>query len=246
MVLPGKLASTTLGDLLGQCHRSRATGALTLVESQGRTHRVHLLQGLVTAVEVDRASPSLGDILRDEVHAPDEPTLRRSLLRSLASARLHGEVLVQDFSVSPSVIVSALRRQIQIRLSALESLREASVRFHVTEAPPRHALLATPLAETEFLHGKKRARDAEAQGTWQRPPSYGQTTRIEGSERERKARRVLGVDPQASELEIKRAYRRLVRALHPDLNPEATSAERSVLGSRFAEATEAYRLLTAS
>ena len=243
-MLPGKLASTTLGDLLGQCHRSRATGALTLIESQGRTHRVHLLQGLVTAVEVDRASPSLGDILRDEVHAPDEPTLRRSLLRSLASARLHGEVLVQDFSVSPSVIVSALRRQIQIRLSALESLREASVRFHVTEAPPRHALLATPLAGTEFLHGKKRARDAETQGTWQRPPSYGETARIEGSER--KARRVLGVDPQASELDIKRAYRRLVRALHPDLNPEATSAERSVLGSRFAEATDAYRLLTAS
>lgn len=242
-MLPGKLATTTLGDLLGQCHRNKATGALTLVETQGRTHRVHLMQGLVTAVELDRASPSLGDILRDQEHAPDEPTLRRSLLRSLASARLHGEVLVQDFAVSPSVILSALRRQIQVRLAALESVRQASVRFHVTEAPPRHALRVTPLHETEFLHGKKRARDAES-ATQQRPPSYATAPRVDTAER--KARRVLGVALDADELEIKRAYRRLVRTLHPDLNPEATSAERNVLGSRFAEATEAYRALTAS
>lgn len=238
MVLPGKLAATTLGDLLGQCHRNQATGALTLIEPQGRTHRIHLLCGLVVAVEVDRASPSLGDILRHESAAPDEATLRRSLLRSLASARLHGEVLVQDFCVSPTVVLSALRRQIQIRLAALESLKEASVRFHVTEPAPRHALSSTPLGQAEFLHGKKRARDldeASDKPSWKASRASDQA-----------ARRVLGVTSAAGELEIKRAYRQLVRALHPDLNPEVSSEERAVLGSRFAEATNAYRALTAS
>lgn len=237
MVLSGKLAATTLGDLLGQCHRSHATGALTLIEPQGRTHRIHLLRGLVVAVEVDRASPSLGDLLRHEASAPDEAILRRSLLRSLASARLHGEVLVQDFNVSPTVVLGALRRQIQLRLNALESLKDASVRFHVTEPAPRHALQETPLGRAEFLQGKRRARDL---GSTPRAAS------VREESKERKARRVLGVALDATELDIKRAYRRLVRELHPDLNPEASSEDRAVLGSRFAEASDAYRLLTAS
>ncbi len=240
MVLPGKLANTTLGDLLGQCSRNRASGALTFVEPQGRSHRVHLLRGLVTAVDLDRASPTLGDLLRETERAPDEVTLRRSLLRSLASARLHGEVLVQDFSVSPSVVLLALRRQIRLRLAALESLREASVRFHVTEPAPRHALRDAPVPETEFLHGRKRARDTQSRAWNARPEP------VSSGLDERKARRVLGVGLAAEEREIKQAYRRLVRALHPDLNPDVSSADREVLGSRFAEATTAYRLLTAS
>ncbi len=237
MILPGKLANTTLGDLLGQCHRSSASGALTFVEAQGRSHRVHLLRGLVTAVDLDRASPSLGDLLRQLERAPDEAVLRRSLLRSLASARLHGEVLVQDFAVSPSVVLMALRQQIKVRLHALETLREASIRFYVTEPAPRHALRDFPAPESEFLHGRKRARDAAPQAWNARcEPSVGPD--------ERKARRVLGVATDADERAIKQAYRRLVRALHPDLNPDVSSADREVLGSRFAEATSAYRALT--
>ena len=212
MMLPGKLTHTTLGDLLGQCHRARASGALTLLEPQGRSHRVHLRSGQVTAVELDRASPSLGDLLRETEHAPDESILRRSLLRSLSSARLHGEVLVQDFAVSPSVVQLALRRQIRVRLAALDALKEADVRFHVTEPAPRHALADAPLDGPEFLPGRRRARERLGG-----PP--------EGSERH--ARRVLGLGGAAGEREIKLAYRRLVRALHPDLNPDVPPGERS-------------------
>ena len=84
MQLPGRLKATTLGDLLGALHRSTSTGTLELVESSGRAHRVHLASGLVTAVELDRATASLAEILRrqDEI---DEDTLRRSLLRAMAS-----------------------------------------------------------------------------------------------------------------------------------------------------------------
>ena len=79
MDLPGRLRATTLGDLLGALHRARVNGTLELAEDRGRLHRVHLAQGLVAAVELDAASPSLAEILRND-HAADDDVLRRSLL----------------------------------------------------------------------------------------------------------------------------------------------------------------------
>ena len=92
MQLPGRLKSTSLGDLLGTLHRAESTGALELIEPQGRVHRVYLARGRVSAVELDRASASLAELLR-RAESVDEDTLRRSLLRAMASRRLHGEVL---------------------------------------------------------------------------------------------------------------------------------------------------------
>jgi molecular chaperone DnaJ len=49
---------------------------------------------------------------------------------------------------------------------------------------------------------------------------------------------VLGVPRDASTDEIKKAYRRLARQLHPDVNPDPTTQE------RFKEITNAYEVLT--
>jgi molecular chaperone DnaJ len=49
---------------------------------------------------------------------------------------------------------------------------------------------------------------------------------------------VLGLSQEASETEIKRAYRRLARRLHPDINPGDRAAE-----ARFREVVEAYETL---
>src|SRR3712207_3056442 len=50
---------------------------------------------------------------------------------------------------------------------------------------------------------------------------------------------VLGVGRHADEAEIKKAFRRLARALHPDANPDDPTAE-----ERFKEAAEAYEVLS--
>ena len=49
---------------------------------------------------------------------------------------------------------------------------------------------------------------------------------------------ILGVGRDAGPDEIKRAYRRLARELHPDVNPDAAAQE------RFAEVSAAYEVLS--
>ena len=246
MQLPGRLKATTLGDLLGALHRQGSTGTLELAEPSGRVHRVHLTEGHVAAVEVDRASASLAEILRrqDEI---DEDTLRRSLLRAMASRRLHGEVLVRDFHLSPSVVDRALRRQMMLRLQILEELSDAQIGFRVTVRPPRGALTDAPLDAPEFLAGRKRLRDRtteRASGTF---ASNAASSSMPGGwdPARASAYRALGVSFNADATEIKQAYRRLVRTYHPDLHPDASHEERRSLSARFAEVTSAYRTLVA-
>lgn len=50
---------------------------------------------------------------------------------------------------------------------------------------------------------------------------------------------VLGVDREAAEIEIKRAYREKARQFHPDINPDSAGAE-----DRFKEINEAYAVLS--
>lgn len=50
---------------------------------------------------------------------------------------------------------------------------------------------------------------------------------------------VLGVDRNATEEELKRAYRKLAKKYHPDLNPGDTEAE-----AKFKEINEAYKVLS--
>jgi len=52
---------------------------------------------------------------------------------------------------------------------------------------------------------------------------------------------ILGVDKNASDLEIKKAYRKLAKQYHPDINPGDKTAE-----AKFKEVNEAYEILSDS
>ena len=52
---------------------------------------------------------------------------------------------------------------------------------------------------------------------------------------------VLGVSKDASEADIKRAYRKVAKKYHPDINPGDKNAE-----EKFKEAAEAYEVLSDS
>jgi DnaJ-domain-containing protein 1 len=226
---------TTLGDLLGMLHRAEASGTLELTLDTGRAHRVHLSRGFVVAVEIDGAAPTLAEILRTEHRVSDE-LLRRSFLRAVTSQRLHGDVLVHDFRIDKRVVDEAIRRQLSTRLEHLESLTDARIVFRVAIRPPRSAILESPLAPSQFLRGKKRARDRNAKHDVKPPEPHGSR---------HSALRVLGVSPEADPSEIRHAYRRLARTFHPDLHPSASEDERRVLAAHFQAVTEAYRALVA-
>jgi hypothetical protein len=222
-----------LGDLLGTLHRGAATGILELQEDRGREHRIHLARGLIVAVEFDGEGPSLAEMLRAE-RAVEEDVLRRSVLRAMASSRLHGEVLVHDFHLSPVIVGRMLRCQVLDRLARLERLADARVTFRVAVRPPhscRQNAVDATLAPQDFLHGRRRARPRHPTET---------ITRAEST-----AWDALGLPPGAPVGDIKRAYRRLARGVHPDLHPNASDEERRRLQAAFAELTEAYRALVA-
>jgi DnaJ-domain-containing protein 1 len=244
MNLPGRLKATTLGDLLGTLHRSQASGTLELAEDSGKRHRVYLSNGLVVAVEVDGATPTLAEILK-EGHGVGEDLLRRSLLRAMSSERLHGDVLVRDFQVDKPVVDEALRGQVASRLEHIDRLMDARVLFRVALRVPKSAATASPLPASRFLAGKRRARDSKtpAPGRARAPWSTG--TPLGREDPRSAAFRVLGVPPSADEAEIRRAYRRLARRFHPDTHPAASDTERRALSDRFQTVTEAYRALVA-
>jgi len=244
MLLPGRLRHTTLGDLLGTLHRARAHGTLELAEDLGRTHRIHVADGLVVAVEYDGAAATLAEVLGKSYGVADR-TLRQSLIRAIGSNRLLGEVLVTEFRIAPSLIDTAVRRQMTDRLARLEQLPDAQVRFRVTLATPRGAVVDAPLAPTDFLRGRRRLRDRGTATASPRPPRAAPPLSPPPPEPPSSAWRVLGVRPGADATEIKRAYRRLVRAYHPDLHPDASDPERRDLAERFHAVTTAYRALVA-
>jgi DnaJ-domain-containing protein 1 len=61
-----------------------------------------------------------------------------------------------------------------------------------------------------------------------------------------RAHRLLGVGHTANRVTVKRAYRRLARALHPDLHPGASNERRRHLEHKLAEVTSAYQELSSA
>ncbi|HLV68140.1 MAG TPA: DUF4388 domain-containing protein [Polyangiaceae bacterium] len=236
MNLPGRLAATTLGDLLGRLHRARADGVLELIErsgcTAGRAHRIYFERGLIDDVETGMGTPRLGELLiRHGVLAPE--SLLALSPRLLGGAARVGELVIAERLAPHAAVVRALREQLRARLEALFGLRDALVRFHPRRPRSRTSPAPEPLEAADFLHGRARARSGSARSSEVAPPS----------EPRARALSALGLDPRADVQAVRRAFRARARELHPDRYPHASPAERSHLLQRFAELSAAYHEL---
>jgi hypothetical protein len=258
MQLPGRLAASTLGDLLGSLHRKAITGQLELIERRGprgfgvpgKRHRIHLSRGLVTFVESDAQVLPLGEILRRE-GLVGAGAIGWTLGRIKAGdPRAAGEILIQAGLARPEYVRAGLRKQQKQRLDALFAIEDAFVAFHTARPLGGPTVRASPLWPADFLHGRPRSRDRA------RPPAA--SPREEAAPRSRireippmdqdpreQARQLLGIDAGASPAEVRRAFRRLAAALHPDRHAGAPSEEQEKHAARFVQISAAYHLLVA-
>ncbi len=165
---------------------------------------------------------SLTGWARHHLEAQLDGTLAEKLVRELAGVRL------------------CLRPEL-----APEAIDEADRRMLVAMGQPRRLDQIWPLARTPrfrllaFIHFLSAVDALECLGVVaERSASH----RTVNAKREA-ALRLLGIEDGADLEVVKRAYRKLARALHPDLQPTADAQRRRTLERRFAEVTAAYEVL---
>jgi DnaJ-domain-containing protein 1 len=165
---------------------------------------------------------------------------------SLAAwARTHLEAQL-DGSLADALVqkLAGMRLAIKQEL-APEALDEADRRMLVAMTLPRRLDQIWPLARTprfrllSFIHFLRSVGALLVEGVVaERSAPIRQI-----DPRRAAALELLGIEDDAEVEDVKRAYRRLARALHPDLQPHADADRRRALERKFAEVTAAYEAL---
>jgi len=238
--------------------RNEATGILTLTDDRERSEVLVLRRGALCA---DDARAGLVRLARLAVLGPGvarfdggvaaHPPVPASRTVPLAAwARRHLESQV-DATRAEALTAQLAGARLSIRPELAPPpamLDEADRRILAAMAQPRRLDQIWPLARTPrfrllaFLHFMRQVGGlVEAGiGAFDSGPH-----RAPLDPRKAAAARLLGVDDGADREAIKRAYRRLARALHPDLQPQAVAERRRELEGRLAEVTAAAATLLA-
>ena len=118
--------------------REGATGLLALTEPHPcARHELFLRRGYLTSARVEGHWAPLGQLLRDN-GSIDESQLQRSLQASAAGHTLQGHALRAQ-GISEGVLDAALRRQAELRLERLASIRVGAYVLDLSaSAPPAH------------------------------------------------------------------------------------------------------------
>jgi len=180
--------------------------------------------GMTAAPPGSQEQLALATWARAHLEQQLDGTLADLLLRELAGVRL---ALKIDLAPDPSTCDEADRRM----LAALARPRRLDQIWTIARTP-RFRLLS-------FMHFLRSVDALEVEGV---VADKSAPTRSIDPRREA-ARRLLGLPADADLETIKRAYRRIARELHPDLQPEAELDQRRMLERQFAEVTAAYEAL---
>lgn len=165
---------------------------------------------------------SLAGWTRRHLEAQLDGTLADIVLRELAGVRLSLRA-----ELAPEPVDDADRRM----LAAMNQPRRLDQIWPLARTP-RFRLLA-------FLHFLRSVDALEGIGV---VAERSAPHRIVDA-RLAAARKLLGVEEGADLETVKRAYRRLARSLHPDLQPHVDEPRKKTLERRFAEVTAAYEAL---
>jgi len=157
-------------------------------------------------------------------------------------ARTHLEQQLDNTSAEALVReLAGIRLQLRGE-AAPEPTDEADKRMIAAMASPRRLDQIWPLARTPrfrllaFIHFLRGVGALEIEGI-----VAERSAPIDL--RKAQALRTLGVEAGADVETVKRAYRRLARSLHPDLQPDASFEQRRSLERKFSEITAAYESL---
>jgi len=218
-------AAVTGGD--GELARKMLAARLARLAAQDTTM---VFEGGVAGVVPVGATHglSLVDWARQHLEAQLDGSLADVIVRELAGIRL---VLRPEIAPAPS--------------------DEADRRMLIAMAQPRRLDQIWPLARTPrfrllaFVHFLRSvgALDVEGIGAERSGPRRAPLGTCPPDTRRLAALRLLGIEEDADLDTVKRAYRRLARALHPDLQPDVDAVRRRLLERRFAEVTAAYETL---
>lgn len=229
----------------------------TLVEGDGEVQRLieqghrKLTQALIWLegrVEMEVAATwDLKRVLADIGNEYEIVRLKKAMANSPS-----GEVLEQQIRAGRIVKESLDRRRIKYQERMLQSLQAMALDVQANalvadEIVMNVAFLIAREREKEF---DKRVRELDRlfddrisfRVIGPLPPYSFCTVELQrpSVEKIEEARRLLGLGSEASEAEVKEAYRRLAASTHPDAHPDDGQG-----GERFTRVREAFALLTA-
>lgn len=220
-----------------------ATGVLHVYSRSG-TRRIELQKGWVHAID---AGPS----------APARPEAQlRYVMRLRAPAEFHPDATMQAWRVIPPFHPApSIRNHIEAQHVTPEQVRRRIGQNRVAiSIPPHQSCIGwdeKPLVA--FMSQPHTLREIESAGIC--PPlrtlrliifldAIGALSIYPVAHPLADAYALLGLAPGATPDQIKSAYRRLARELHPDVHPHASLPERNALAARFAAIHAAYRRLS--
>lgn len=215
-------------------------GAVILADETGKRG---LVQRLARLVSLDKAST----VFEPNVTAYPPGSQHSLSLATWARGHLEQQLdgALADMTMRE---LAGVRLSIRIELAPdPATCDEADRRMLAALAQPRRLDQVWPLARTprfrllSFIHFLRAVDALDVEGV---VAEKSEPTRMRAIDPRRDdARKLLGLDADADLESIKRAYRRLARELHPDLQPQADHDSRRTLERRFAEVTAAYEAL---
>lgn len=252
------LSRGQLVRLLYRLGRNSATGMLKVTPRLERTEVLVLRRGNAICVgEGELAKRTLVARLTrlaaaDEVQVSFEggvtdviPPGAHHTVSLMGWARTHLEAQL-DSSLADALVKQLAGIRLAIKPEfAPDPLDEADRRMLVAMTMPRRLDQVWPLARTPrfrllaFIHFLRSVDALSVEGVV--AERSAPIRRIDP--RRAHALELLGIADDADAEDVKRAYRKLARALHPDLQPHADPVRRRALERRFSEVTAAYESL---